>query len=325
MALPGPPVPARRHPHRRRHELRWWPRLPTVCCCACSTPQGTRPRSRCRNATAASGTGSCPGSGPARPTATGSPDPTTRAAGCGATRPSCCSTPTPGRSTATCGSGPKSSATQSTTPTRPSTLDSAGHVPRSLVVDSGLRLERSSPARPQLRRHHHLRGPRQGLHRGPPDVPEELRGTYAGLAHDAAIAHLVDLGVTAVELLPVHHNVPESFLLERGLTNYWGYNTIGYLRPARRLLRRGPGRPTRRAGRRVPDHGRRPAHRRPGGAARRGVQPHRRGQPPRPHPVPPRAGQPRLLPPRSRRSAPLRRHHRRAATPSTPATRSPCS
>jgi glycogen operon protein len=62
-------------------------------------------------------------------------------------------------------------------------------------------------------------------------MPEELRGTYAGLAHDAAVTHLVDLGVTTVELLPVHHSVPEPFLLERGLTNYWGYNTIGYFAP----------------------------------------------------------------------------------------------
>ncbi|HJY02359.1 MAG TPA: glycogen debranching protein GlgX, partial [Streptosporangiaceae bacterium] len=64
-----------------------------------------------------------------------------------------------------------------------------------------------------------------------PDVPEELRGTYAGLAHDAATGYLRDLGVTAVELLPVHEYVPEGMLLERGLTNYWGYNSIGYFAP----------------------------------------------------------------------------------------------
>ncbi|MCW2971921.1 MAG: glgX, partial [Thermoleophilia bacterium] len=63
------------------------------------------------------------------------------------------------------------------------------------------------------------------------DVPEELRGTYAGMAHPAAIQHLVDLGVTAVELLPVHHFVSESFLAERGLTNYWGYSSIGFFAP----------------------------------------------------------------------------------------------
>ena len=64
-----------------------------------------------------------------------------------------------------------------------------------------------------------------------PDIPPEWRGTYAGLGHEAALAHLVRLGITAVELLPVHQNVPEAFLLDRGLTNYWGYNTIGYFAP----------------------------------------------------------------------------------------------
>ena len=64
-----------------------------------------------------------------------------------------------------------------------------------------------------------------------PGVPPELRGTYAGLGHPAAVAHLRDLGVTAVELLPVHESVPEAFLVRDGLTNYWGYNTIGYFAP----------------------------------------------------------------------------------------------
>ena len=64
-----------------------------------------------------------------------------------------------------------------------------------------------------------------------PDVPPHLRGTYAGLAHPAFIEHLQSLGVTAVELLPVHHFVSEPHLLRRGLTNYWGYNTLGYFAP----------------------------------------------------------------------------------------------
>jgi isoamylase len=64
-----------------------------------------------------------------------------------------------------------------------------------------------------------------------PAVREDLRGTYAGLASDEAIEHLTSLGVTAVELLPVHHIVDESFLVERGLTNYWGYSSIGFLAP----------------------------------------------------------------------------------------------
>ncbi len=64
-----------------------------------------------------------------------------------------------------------------------------------------------------------------------PDVREDIRGTYAGLASDEAIAYLTDLGVTAVELLPVHHISDESFLAERGLRNYWGYSTIGFFAP----------------------------------------------------------------------------------------------
>jgi isoamylase len=112
-----------------------------------------------------------------------------------------------------------------------STVDSAGHVPRSLVVDPSFAwADRPRP--------HHAYADTviyelhvKGFTATHPGVPEQLRGTYAGLAHDAAIGHLVGLGVTAVELLPVHHNVPEEFLVQRGLTNYWGYNTIGYFAP----------------------------------------------------------------------------------------------
>jgi glycogen operon protein len=64
-----------------------------------------------------------------------------------------------------------------------------------------------------------------------PDIPPELRGTYAGLAHPAAIRYLTTLGVTAIELLPVHQFVHDSHLVERGLRNYWGYNSIGYFAP----------------------------------------------------------------------------------------------
>ncbi|MDT4963426.1 MAG: isoamylase [Pseudonocardiales bacterium] len=116
-------------------------------------------------------------------------------------------------------------------PEAPSTLDSAGHVPRSLVVDASF----DWAARPRPRYSYpdtviyeiHVKG----FTAAHPSVPEQLRGTYAGLAHDAAVAHLVDLGVSTVELLPVHHSVPEQFLPARGLTNYWGYNTIGYFAP----------------------------------------------------------------------------------------------
>ena len=116
-------------------------------------------------------------------------------------------------------------------PDAPSVADSAAHVPRSLVVDDAFGWNDSG--RPEhsysdtVIYEVHVKG----FTMRHPKVPPQLRGTYAGLAHEAAIGHLLDLGVTAVELLPVHQNVPEPFLTERGLTNYWGYNTIGYFAP----------------------------------------------------------------------------------------------
>ena len=71
----------------------------------------------------------------------------------------------------------------------------------------------------------------KGFTRCHPDVPEELRGTYAGFAHPAVVAHLVSLGVTAVELMPIHQFVHDQHLVERSLRNYWGYNTIGFFAP----------------------------------------------------------------------------------------------
>ncbi len=71
----------------------------------------------------------------------------------------------------------------------------------------------------------------KGLTMTHPDVPEDIRGTYAAIGHPAIIEHLVNLGVTAVELLPVHQFVNDSYLVDQGLSNYWGYNTIGFLAP----------------------------------------------------------------------------------------------
>ncbi|MDR3619893.1 MAG: glycogen debranching protein GlgX [Paludisphaera borealis] len=64
-----------------------------------------------------------------------------------------------------------------------------------------------------------------------PEVPEKLRGTYAGVASEAAIQHLLSLGVTAVELLPIHYYIDDRFLIDRGQVNYWGYNTLGFFAP----------------------------------------------------------------------------------------------
>ncbi len=116
-------------------------------------------------------------------------------------------------------------------PDRPSALDSAGNVPRSVVVDGAFGWTDGGPVRRRYSDTIIYEVHVKGFTMRHPGIPADLRGTYAGLAHDAAIAHLVGLGVTAVELLPVHQSVPESFLVERGLTNYWGYNTIGYFAP----------------------------------------------------------------------------------------------
>jgi glycogen operon protein len=71
----------------------------------------------------------------------------------------------------------------------------------------------------------------RGLSKLNPDIPEELRGTYAGLAHESTIAYLKNLGVTTVELLPVHAFISEQRLINQGLTNYWGYNTLAFFSP----------------------------------------------------------------------------------------------
>jgi glycogen operon protein len=115
---------------------------------------------------------------------------------------------------------------------KPSQLDSAGFVPRSLVIDER-DYDWEDDEHP-LTLHSNTviyEAHVKGFTARHPDIPPELRGTYAGLGHEAATSYLADLGVTAVELLPVHHFVAEKFLLERGLTNYWGYNTIGFFAP----------------------------------------------------------------------------------------------
>ena len=109
--------------------------------------------------------------------------------------------------------------------------DSAPAMPRSVVIDRSFDWEDDRPpAVPWSETviyEAHVKGFTE-LH---PEVREDLRGTYGGLASEAAIAHLRDLGVTAVELMPVHQIADESFLHERGLSNYWGYSTIGYFAP----------------------------------------------------------------------------------------------
>jgi glycogen operon protein len=81
----------------------------------------------------------------------------------------------------------------------------------------------------------------KGLTARHPEVPARLRGTYLGLATDPVIQHLLNLGVTSVELLPVHHAIVDRYLFARGLTNYWGYNTLAFFAPDVRYATAGDG------------------------------------------------------------------------------------
>lgn len=115
--------------------------------------------------------------------------------------------------------------------TRINDLDSAPHMVKSVVINPYF--DWGNDRRPQTAYNDsviyeaHVRG----MTNLNPNVPNDIRGTYAGMAHPSVIDHLTELGVTAIELMPIHQFVNDSFLLKKGLTNYWGYNTIGFFAP----------------------------------------------------------------------------------------------
>jgi isoamylase len=113
----------------------------------------------------------------------------------------------------------------------PDDEDDAAAMPKSVVIDDAFLWEGDRPPRVPFADTVIYETHVKGFTMRHPSVRDDLRGTYAGLASEAAIGYLVDLGVTAVELLPVHHISDEEFLADRGLRNYWGYSTIGYLAP----------------------------------------------------------------------------------------------
>jgi glycogen operon protein len=119
--------------------------------------------------------------------------------------------------------------------------DSAPWIPRSVVVDSAFDWRGDRPPRVPWSRsviyECHVKGLTQ-LH---PEVPEEQRGRYLGLASPAVIEHLRSLGVTTLELLPVHHHALDAHLARRGLVNYWGYETLGFFAPDARFASGGLG------------------------------------------------------------------------------------
>jgi isoamylase len=109
--------------------------------------------------------------------------------------------------------------------------DDAAAMPKSVVIDDAFLWEGDRPPRIPFADTVIYETHVKGFTMRHPEVRQDLRGTYAGLASEEAIAYLVELGVTAVELLPVHHISDEAFLAERGLRNYWGYSTVGYFAP----------------------------------------------------------------------------------------------
>ena len=118
-----------------------------------------------------------------------------------------------------------------------SDADDAAHVPKSVVLTDDFDWGDDRPPGVSWSDTVIYEAHVRGLTMRHPDVPEELRGTYAGLVHPAVIEHLKTIGVTAVELMPVHAKLVDGYLVDRGLTNYWGYSPLGYFAPEQSYAR----------------------------------------------------------------------------------------
>ncbi len=116
-------------------------------------------------------------------------------------------------------------------PDRPNTTDNAPFVPKSVVINPFFDWRDDAPLRRPFAETITYETHVKGATARHPDIPAGLRGTYAGFASAPFVEHLVDLGVTAVQLQPVHHFLTDHFLWQKGLSQYWGYNTIGFLAP----------------------------------------------------------------------------------------------
>jgi isoamylase len=116
----------------------------------------------------------------------------------------------------------------------PDERDSAPFAPLAQVVDTAFTWGSDHPPRTPWEKTIIYEMHVKGFTKLMPGVPDELRGTYAGLASEPALKHLTSLGVTAVELLPIQYHVDERFLVEQGRVNYWGYNTLGFFSPSPR-------------------------------------------------------------------------------------------
>ncbi len=113
-------------------------------------------------------------------------------------------------------------------------LDDSAGVPKSVVVEHRFDWGDDSPPQTPLADSVIYELHVKGFSKSNPNVPQKLRGTYAGLAHQASVDYLKALGVTAVELMPIHEMVDDGYLVARGLKNYWGYSTLGFFAPAAR-------------------------------------------------------------------------------------------
>jgi isoamylase len=118
--------------------------------------------------------------------------------------------------------------------------DSAPYVPLAVISDPFFDWGDDRPPSTPMHQTFIYEAHVKGLTMRHPEVPEELRGTYAGIAHPAIIGHLTRLGVTALELMPTHQFIHDSRLHELGLSNYWGYNTVAFLAPHNGYSSRGP-------------------------------------------------------------------------------------
>lgn len=112
-----------------------------------------------------------------------------------------------------------------------SELDSAPFIPKSIVIDAAY--DWGNDKAPKISYHKTIiyEAHVKGFTKSNPDIPEEIRGTYEGIGHPVTINYLKELGITAIELMPVHQFISDHHLLENELTNYWGYNTIGFFAP----------------------------------------------------------------------------------------------
>ncbi|MEJ8756947.1 glycogen debranching protein GlgX [Pontibacter sp. H259] len=120
-----------------------------------------------------------------------------------------------------------------------SNSDSAPFIPKAVVIDESYDWEGDKKPKTPYHKTIIYETHVKGFTQTHPDIPEDIRGTYAALAHPVTINYLLELGITAIELMPIHHFVTDRYLLEKNLTNYWGYNSIGFFAPDVRYSSKG--------------------------------------------------------------------------------------